>query len=524
MASLTLTPGLHDPVGPPRPGTPGELAVLRNLLARAEFTAPAVCARAGIDSIYDFRSIREGRTTGIELKDRLDLLIRLFMDVELLERSTVDALLSADETGVLERLGLLSTHQGDARLCHAAVLLYPTESLWIISDLNVAPTGPADTVLSDDSVYPAVTKNTRHFLSSLPKTPCDSFLELCAGTGIAALLAARYARHTWAADITERSTRFAEFNAALNGIENFTAVQGDLYQPVSGKLFDRIVAHPPYMPSLEQKYIFRDGGDDGEQVTRRIIAGLPEHLRPGGRLYCTCMLTERRGAPAEARVRAMLGRSEADFDVVLVSFRRFDPTEYYFQLALKGRASLEEVVQRHHIFRNLEVESLLYCSMVIQRKVEVRPAFTARRQAGQGLGTKDVERLLTWEAALAKAADAGWLIDARPLASPHCRLRLDQTLRQGDWMPEQCLLSTAVPFAVDAKCPAWTATLIARCDGRRTAREHVAFLKDSGAVSREVPDSDLLLLIRSLIGGGFLGLPGDPRTPREEASAVFGAS
>jgi methylase of polypeptide subunit release factors len=498
--------------------------VLRNLLAAAGFTARAVCARTAIESIYDFRSIREGRTSGVELKDRLDLLIRLYMDVELVERSTVDAFLSGDEVTLLEGLGLLSTYRGDPRLCHAAVLLYPTESLWIISDLNVAPTGPADTVLSDDSVYPAVTKNTRHFLSSLPKTPCDNFLELCAGTGIAALLAAKYARHAWAADITERSTRFAEFNAALNGIENFTAVQGDLYQPVAGQLFDRIVAHPPYMPSLEQKYIFRDGGDDGEQVTRRVIAGLPAHLRPGGRLYCTCMLTERRGARAEARVRAMLGTGEADFDVVLVSFRNFEPTEYYFQLALQGRASLEEVVQRHHIFRDLEVESLLYCSMVIQRKADARPAFTTRRQAGQGLGTKDVEQLLQWEAAMASVGDPGWLIDARPLASPHCRLRLDQSLRQGAWTSEQSLLSTTVPFAVEAKCPAWTATLVARCDGQRTTREHVEFLKDSGMVSREVPESELMLLIRSLIAGGFLHLPGDGWPPSEGTARVSGAS
>jgi len=52
------------------------MAVLRGLLTGAGFTADAVCARTAIESIYDFRSIREGRTTGIELNDRLDLLIR----------------------------------------------------------------------------------------------------------------------------------------------------------------------------------------------------------------------------------------------------------------------------------------------------------------------------------------------------------------------------------------------------------------------------------------------------------------
>src|SRR5215207_4107444 len=252
---------------------PEQLRHLRLLLQDAEFTVPAVCQRLGIESIYDFRSIREGRTVGLELQDSLDLLIRLFMDVELLDRDLVRRLLPPDGLMLLESFGLLRTYAGDERQCHAAVLLYPTDSLWVVSDLNVSPAGPAELPLAEDAVYPAITKNTRHFLSSLPSTPCERFLELCAGTGIAALLATRYATQTWAVDITERATHFARFNAALNGIDTCTAVQGDLYDPVRGRCFDRIVAHPPYMPSLEQKYIFRDGGEDGEQITRRIIAG-----------------------------------------------------------------------------------------------------------------------------------------------------------------------------------------------------------------------------------------------------------
>jgi hypothetical protein len=215
----------------------------------------------------------------------------------------------------------------------------------------------------------------------------------------------------------------------------------------------------------------------------------------------------------------MLGAAEADFDILLLSFRSFPPTEYYFQLALEGRAGLEEVVQRHKIFRDLEVESLLYCSMVIQRKQDARQAFTARRQAGQGMGTKDVEWLLGWEAAVATRADPGWLLDVRPMASPHCRLRLDQSLTRDGWKAEQSLLSTTVPFAVEARCPPWIATLIARCDGERTSRDHIEFIKQQGMVSPEVPDAELMLLIRSLIAGGFLRLASASDAPASAFSA-----
>jgi SAM-dependent methyltransferase len=483
---------------------PGRLDAVRALLSGAGFTEEGVCRRLEISSIYDFRSIREGRETAVETRDRLDLLIRLFMDVELIDRSQAGDVLSPDAADTLESLGLLTRYHSDRSRCHATVLLYPTGSLWIISDLNVSPAGPAATSLPEDAVYPAITGNTRHFLSSLPSTPCDSFLELCAGTGIAALRASRYARRTWAADITERATSFARFNAALNGIENCTAVRGDLYEPVAGRRFDRIVAHPPYMPSLEQKYIFRDGGEDGEQITRRIIAGLPGHLGAAGRFYCTCMLTDRKGARAEARIRAMLGERGDEFDVVVVELKTFQPTEYYVRLALAGRATLDEVARRHEIFARLEVEQLVYCSMVVQRRATGRPPFTCRRQAGPDSGVDEVEWLMRWEEAVAGSDPTDWLLEARPKASPGARMRLLHVMRDGGWVVDECLLTTSFPFVVEAKCPPWVATLMAGADGGRTTLDHLDFLKQGGALPQDAPKGDFARLVRSFIAGGFL--------------------
>lgn len=483
------------------------LLALRSFLADVGFTEAAVCRRAGIESIYDFKSLREGRPGAIEPADPLDALIRLFMDVELVERRTIDALLAAEEIHLLEGSGLLSTDAADPARCHATVLLYPTESLWIASDLNVDPRGAADAKLPEDAVYPAITKNTRHFLSTLPNSPCANFLELCAGTGIAALSASRYAERTWAVDITDRSTRFARFNAALNGIDNCRVLQGDLYQPVAGQQFDRIVAHPPYMPSLEQKYVFRDGGEDGEQITRRILQGLPDHLAPGGQCYCTCMLTDRREAPAESRVRELLGERGPEFDLAIVTFQTFQPTEYYFRLALAGRATLDEVVRRHGIFSHLEVERLVYCSVVIERHGQARAGFTVRRQAGPVTGAGEIDWLLRWEKAVAgEGGNAGHLLGARPLASPRVRLQVSHVLENGAWVAEECRLATESPFALEAKCPPWIATVLGDADGRRTTREHFEKLKQLGLVSADAVEEEFAKLVRALIAGGFLQL------------------
>lgn len=486
--------------------TAKQLAPLRALLAEADFTESAVCSRVGIDAIYNFESIREGRTTGVELRDKLDVLIQLFMDVELVERAAIERILGADGLQALEGAGIITSAASDASRCHAEFLLYPTASLWIASDLNVDPNEPGAPI-ADDAVYPAVSKNTRHFLSSLPRTRCDHFLELCAGTGIAALIASKFASHTWATDITARATAFARFNIALNGIDNCTAGQGDLYDAVlPGQTFDRIVAHPPYMPSLEQKVIFRDGGDDGEQITRRIIAGLPEYLRPGGRFYCTCMATERAGAPVESRIRTMLGQQESEFDVVVLTYRSFDPTDYYFQLALKGRATLDEVVTRHQIFQSLTVEKFVYCSMVIERHAESesRPAYTVRRQVGQGAGTDDAERLMAWKASGTAPDSLERLVDAPLRASPHTRMRVEYTLQGDRWTATENLFGTITPYVVEAKCPPWTGTLIARCDGTLTTRDHLQLLKSAGAVPQTVPETEFAQFIRTLVDGGFI--------------------
>jgi methylase of polypeptide subunit release factors len=91
----------------------------------------------------------------------------------------------------------------------------------------------------------------------------------------------------------------AEFNRLLNGLNNLTTIQGDLYERLGDLTFDHIVAHPPYMPVLIRAQIFYDRGSDGEQVTRRIVMGLPRYLRPGGCFYCLAQGSDRDSAPFE---------------------------------------------------------------------------------------------------------------------------------------------------------------------------------------------------------------------------------
>src|SRR5215210_1644833 len=101
MPAPTLSGAGRGGPGCPGSSDPEQLTTLRALLGAADFNAPEVCRRVGIDSIYDFRAIREGRTVGVETEDRLDLLIRLFLDVELVDRGLAESLLSQGEVRLL---------------------------------------------------------------------------------------------------------------------------------------------------------------------------------------------------------------------------------------------------------------------------------------------------------------------------------------------------------------------------------------------------------------------------------------
>ena len=504
-------------------GTPTQFATLKAFLDDVGYTASAVSARAGVPSVYLFQQLRDGRKEGKELNDRLDLLIRLFMDVEMLEWRVVRTMVPPQVLDVVLALGLLTTSKSHPDLCHATVLLYPAGTpaesgsgypeLYVCSDLNSEPDPAFTTPLAPDVVYPAVTINTGVFLTFLPRKPCGQFVELCSGSGIAALLASRFSERAWAVDITDRSTQFAAFNVALNGLTNVVSVCGDLYDPVRDLRFDRIVAHPPYIPAPEQKLIFRDGGDDGERIIERVIAGLPAHLRPGGRFYCTCRATDRTGAPLEQRVRQMLGPSEGEFDVFVLLLNEDDPIEYYAGATQTDRMKLAEIQARLSMCRTLKVQRILYSTIVVQRRTETRPVFTERRQIGRMVHSGPVEWLMDYETAMRQAGSDDTLLDSRPRVSEDAELDIVHRRRNGGWEAVGCSASTDWPFSLGVRCPSWAVTLLQRCNGQDSVRMHLEFFRKTKVLGAD-PKTALLTGVRALVSAGVLEVSGHP-LPKE---------
>jgi SAM-dependent methyltransferase len=487
---LRLEPSLH-------------FAFLREFLRSSEFNEESICRRAGMAGLNEFVSNDRARVTLSSESDGLGFLMRLFLLAESLGVKELESVIPARALKAMKDLGLLIEDPADhARTC-ANVALYPVGRLFIVSDRWSTPEGIAPE-LPDDFVFPAITANTSQFMATLPPDPCESFLELCSGSGVAALEAARHANHIWAVDITERSTQMAEFNRLLNGLDNVTTIQGDLYECLGDLTFDRIVAHPPYMPVLNRAQVFYDGGSDGEQVTRRIVMGLPRYLRPGGRFYCLAQGSDRESAPFEQRVRAWLGEEQSEFDVMVIIRQPQSPGDAAMQYAVKSKRGGQAAHEMREALRGLGIQLMVYGWMIIQRREDARPVFTTRRTVGPNTGRNEIDWLLKWETAAVKPEFIEILAATHPVAAPSLELHTVHRMKEGDLLPEHFSLHTEYPFSVDCRVQPWMGFLLPHCDGKLTVRQLLEFCKQNNFVHPETPLAEFVKLLMVFIAGGFL--------------------
>ena len=357
----------------------------------------------------------------------------------------------------------------------------------------------------NDYVFPAIHPLTHEYLELLPQSPCGKLLDLCSGTAIAALAASKYyARRSWAVDITERATQFGEFNRLLNDLSNTTVLQGNLYEPLGDVVFDRIVAHPPYVPTLEACAIHADGGEDGEFITRAIVEGLPRFLEPGGRFYCTTMGVDREGEPYEQRVRQWLGTEQSAFDVLFIAASSQGPNQFAYRMTRSKKGSWEMMDQWRAHLEKLRVKSLVYGLLVIQRKEIIRSVFTVRRQKGERAGAAEAEWLLSWETRWSSEGAVERVLQSRPLACQNLEVHGVHTKRNGEFAASKFMLRTCYPFQVEYDCPAWLATLVKRCDGKSTTREHFEAGKRDQWIPPEISEGQFVDTVGQLVSRGIL--------------------
>lgn len=129
-------------------------------------------------------------------------------------------------------------------------------------------------------------------MKCFPRESSPRILDLCAGSGalIVTLLAHFAGSRGAAADLSPDALRYARENAAAHGVlERVEFHAGDLFAPLpQGERYDLIVSNPPYVATGEISPDLRfeprmalDGGEDGLDFYRRILAGARERMSPG---------------------------------------------------------------------------------------------------------------------------------------------------------------------------------------------------------------------------------------------------
>jgi SAM-dependent methyltransferase len=281
-------------------------------LATLGYSERLVGNRLGLKDLTDlqWRASPVYRSERLLNRDPLALAIDLFLLQGSLPGNELGQLFSQSECETFRRCGLLEVD--DTGRTRARASLFPAGTRLIFSDHAWPalphpgyPTAPHDHVMS-------VGRDSRNLLNCVPRRKFSSALDLCTGSGIHALLATRHTQHVLAVDINPRAAQCTRFNTQISGAANLEVVVGDLFDPVGNGRFDLITANPPFVPSPLNNLTFRDGGPSGEDVQKRIVAGLPHHLAPGGIAQIVTELGERDREPLTHRLREWLNGAPMD--------------------------------------------------------------------------------------------------------------------------------------------------------------------------------------------------------------------
>ncbi|MBP2461681.1 MULTISPECIES: 50S ribosomal protein L3 N(5)-glutamine methyltransferase [unclassified Rhizobium] len=127
----------------------------------------------------------------------------------------------------------------------------------------------------------------------------ETAVDICTGSGCLAVLAAKFFPNAAvdAVDLSADALEVAKLNLREHEVEQQVSLhQGDLFQPLAGRKYDLIITNPPYVDHdamdgfpaefrAEPSMAF-DGGVDGLDLVRTLLADAANHLNPEGGMIC----------------------------------------------------------------------------------------------------------------------------------------------------------------------------------------------------------------------------------------------
>jgi SAM-dependent methyltransferase len=147
-----------------------------------------------------------------------------------------------------------------------------------------------------------------------------SSLDMGSGCGVLSLIMARYSEEVIGVDINPRAVALAKFNAAINNVRNVAYVNGDLFKPVRGRKFNRIVFNSPVDAIFTGQPEMLSTGED---ILARFFGELPQYLTSDG--YCQVNLEAKDlpGSNFNSRLSLWLGPEAKKFQrLILLKYEK----------------------------------------------------------------------------------------------------------------------------------------------------------------------------------------------------------
>jgi protein-L-isoaspartate O-methyltransferase len=312
-----------------------------------------------------------------ERASAFNLLVRWFFLSRPVEIETARSTLPTWFLEVCTDHGLL-VRQDDSLA--ASCVVAPHDDLLVASDLftKLRSSDPYDHVLS---INPAAF-NLLHFTI---RQPVDTLLDLGAGCGIQAFAAARHCKQVVATDLNPRAARYLEFNATLNGIENVEILIGDLFEPVAGRTFDRIVSNPPFVIAPSKRFVYRDNDMELDGFCRRLVKEVPAYLNEGGIFQMICEWVEMKGQDWSERITEWFEGTGCD--VLVMKGNTQEPSGYAEgrireTLPDTDEAASAEFAEWMDYYRRMRVRAI-HGGMVTMRRKDGDPWIRVEDRAGR---------------------------------------------------------------------------------------------------------------------------------------------
>ena len=295
----------------------------------------------------------------------------------------------------------------------------------------------------------------------------------------------------------------------MNQISNFTTLEGDLFQPVTGQTFDLIIANPPFVISPEGRFIYRDSGMAGDQICQEIVRQAPALMNEGG--FCQVLCNWAEFAEEEWGQRLAKWFEGSGCDVWVMRSESQDVETYastWIRHTEQGeRQTLAARFKDWMSYYEQMGIGRIGAGLINMRRTSRQPNWfradeSPEKMLGpcgdfvvQGFGTRDF---------LASLGGDSRLLEMRFRAPDALRLHREFAPSKDGWHETESRIQLTRGLAYSGNIDPYVAEFLIKCDGKRPIKDLLTEMAGAMNVSYETIEPGLIELVRRLVEKGFL--------------------